>query len=425
MSIWNNLYVGTSGLRAHGDAISVVGDNIANVSTYGYKASRAGFADMMGGRVGTSRMGAGVRMGNIQTHHGQGGLTNTGGTLDYGIRGNGFFSVRDAGGTGTNYYSRDGRFSLDNNGFVVDPRGMRLQGYTVTGGQVGSQLGDLQLGSSQTPPVASTELTMSLNLDAGEAAPPAWDPADPDGTSNYSTSATVYDSLGKAHQVNMYFRTSGAGAWEWHAMVDGGELNGGTAGQLTEIADGTLGFTANGELDTETTNSSSADFLDAAPGQAITFDFGDAITTDGGTGLAGSTQFASASSVAQVSQDGYGSGDLIDVVTEDDGTITGVFSNGQRRPVAQVALALFASEDGLERMGNSLFAETSASGQALMGAAGSGGRGSISGGSLEGSNVDLADELVTLIAYQRAFQANVRTITTADEMMVEVSNLKR
>jgi flagellar hook protein FlgE len=292
-------------------------------------------------------------------------------------------------------------------------------------GTMGSQVGNLMVAGGTIPANPSTAVDMSIQLDSNAVSPAAWDPTDPEGTSNFSTSVTTYDSLGNAHETSVYFRKSGANAWEWHAMVDGGELTGGAAGSPTEIATGTLGFTAGGALDVETPGAASADFLGAQAGQALAGDFGDAITTDGGTGLSGTTQFAGASSVAGVDQDGYAPGTLVDVSVADDGTITGVFSNGQSRPVAQVALAHFASDAGLRRAGSQLFSQTRDSGQAVLGAPGTGGAGSISASSLESSNVDLGTELVTLIAYQRAFQASARTITTADEMLAEVANLKR
>ncbi|MCA9676376.1 MAG: flagellar hook protein FlgE [Myxococcales bacterium] len=427
MSIFTSLWIGTSGLEAHGDALSVVGDNIANASTFGHRASRAGFAEVLGGTAPQGqRLGAGVRFEGTQTLFGQGALVQTGVDLDMAVRGDGFFVVKgNHGGVDASYYTRDGRFRLDQDGYIVNPSGLRLQGYPIDPtGQVAAAVGDLQL-AGQSAPVATTIANLAVNLDATSTTPPPWDPADPTGTSNYATSTTIYDSLGNAHRADVYFRSSGGGAWEWHALVDGGELTGGTPGTPTEIASGNLTFTASGALDTEATVASSADFIGATPGQAITFDFGDAITTDGGTGLAGSTQYASASNVLALSQDGYGAGALVDLSIADDGTITGVYSNGQTRGVAQVALALFTSDEGLRRAGDQLFAETSTSGAALVAGAASGGRGAVSGGALERSNVDLGTELVNMIAYQRAFSANAKTVTTADEMLAEVTNLKR
>jgi flagellar hook protein FlgE len=254
---------------------------------------------------------------------------------------------------------------------------------------------------------------MQLNLDSTSATPPAFSAANPSGTSNYSTSMTVYDSLGAPHRADVYFRNQGGGNFEWHAMVDGGEVTGGTAGTPTEIANGTMTFDTAGKMTASATAASSASFVGAKPNQAIAFDF------------TGTSSFASASSVNALNQDGYGAGSLTDVAISDDGTITGKFSNGQSRDIARVALANFASDDGLHRVGNQLFSATDKSGSALVDAASTGGRGSISSGSLETSNVDLASELVTLIAYQRAFSANSKTVQTADEMLQEVSNLKR
>ena len=428
MSIWTSLYTGASGLQAHGEAIGTVGDNIANVSTVGYKSSRASFEDVLGGTAPNGqRFGQGVKLGGVNTMFGQGSLQQTGGKLDMAIRGNGWFQLAgNHDGIQANYYSRDGQFHLDNTGTVVNNEGLKLQGYMIDAqGNLSATISDLTIGG-QSEPNPTTEVNMAVNLDSASTTPALpFDPLDPGGTSNFSTSTTVYDSLGAPHRADVFFRANGAGAWEWHAMVDGGELNGGTPGVATEIATGSLTFTTDGKLDIETPGAATADFLNATPGQAITFDFGDAITTDAGTGLGGTTQFAGASSVTGVDQDGYGAGELTDVLVSDDGVLRGVFSNGQSRDMARVALASFSAEDGLQRAGSQLYLETPESGQALMGAAATGERGAISAGSLEGSNVDLGNELVTMIAFQRAFSANSKTVSTADEMLQEITNLKR
>jgi len=426
MSLLTSLFTGASGLSAHGDAIGVVGDNIANASTTGYKSSRAEFADVLGGAGPDGRpTGNGVRLAGTDVLFGQGSLQQTGRSLDMAISGNGFFQVAGShGGIAGNWYTRNGQFSIDKKGVLVNGEGLHLQGYLIdSAGKVGTKAGDLTIGGESPPQVTSTA-KMAVNLDSSAIPPAAWSAANPTGTSNYATSMTVYDSLGAAHRADVYFRATGSGGWEWHAMVDGGELTGGAAGTATEIATGTLAFNTQGALQTATTTSSSASFLNATANQAITFNFGDAIGA-GGTGLAGTTQFQAASSVKSVSQDGYAAGTLQDVSVADDGTITGKFSNGQSRAIAQVALASFASDDGLHRAGGTLFAETVASGTALVAGAGTAGRGALSGGALEGSNVDLGHELVTLIAYQRAFQANSKVITISDEMLSDINNLKR
>ena len=426
MSITNSLYIGISGLQAHGDAISVVGDNIANASTIGYKRNRAGFADMLGGELNSQRMGGGVRMSGTQTMWEQGAVTQTGSSLDLAIRGGGLFVVKGThGGQTAQYYTRDGRFHLDNQGFVTNQGGLRLQGFAIDGtGTRALTAGDLPLGARQSPPVATAQSTMAVNLDANAPAMPPFDPANPNTTSNFATSETVYDSLGAAHHVDVFFRSQGAGSWEFHAMVDGADLTGGTPGAPTEIANGTLTFNAFGALDTQAVAASSADFVNANPGQVIAFNFGDDIAS-GGTGKAGSTQNAAASSVLSLDVDGHSAGKLTDIQISDDGKIRGLFDNGDKIDIAQLALADFANEEGLTRLGDGLVAETPASGSPLIDVPGTGARGAISSGALEASNVDLGNELVTLIAFQRAFQANAKTVTTADEMMAEINNLKR
>jgi flagellar hook protein FlgE len=426
MSITNSLYIGISGLQAHGDAISVVGDNIANASTIGYKRNRAAFADMLGGELNAQRVGGGVRMSATQTMWDQGAVTQTGDPFDLAIRGGGMFMVKgDHGGQTAQYYTRDGRFHLDDQGFVTNQAGLRLQGFAIDGqGTRALNATDLPLGARQSPPVPTANASMTLNLDANAPVQPPWDPANPNTTSNYATSETVYDSLGAAHHVEVYFRSQGAGAWEFHAMVDGGDLTGGAPGTLTEIASGNLTFNSAGALTSQAVAASSASFVNATAGQAIAFKFGDDIAS-GGTGLAGSTQFAAASSVNGLDIDGHSAGKLTSILISDDGKIRGVFDNGDKIELAQVALADFANADGLSRVGDGLVTETATSGKPLIDVPGTGARGSISSGALESSNVDLSTELVTLIAYQRAFEANAKTVTTADEMMTDVNNLKR
>ncbi|MCW5804088.1 MAG: flagellar hook protein FlgE [Deltaproteobacteria bacterium] len=427
MSITNSLYIGISGLAAHGDAISVVGDNIANASTVGFKRARASFSDLLGGELGAQRLGGGVRLGPSQTMWEQGSITPTGNPMDVAISGGGMFVVKgNHAGRPGQFYTRDGRFQLDDKGFVVNQQGLRLQGYTIDAkGNRGVSPGDLALGGRQSPPVASALATMSLNLDSSAPVPPPFDPANPQATSTYATSINVTDSTGASRHVDLYFRNSGGSpaSWEVHAMADGGDISGGTKGTPVELGAGTLTFDTDGKL-VDQNVSITASFTGATPGQTIALDFGDDLAS-GGTGLGGTTSFASASTVSAADVDGHRSGSLTDIKINDDGTIEGIFDNGERRALAKIAIADFASYEGLERAGDGLVSATTASGAALIDAAGTGGRGSLVSGALEASNVDLGTELVTLIAYQRAFQANAKTVTTADEMMNDINNLKR
>jgi flagellar hook protein FlgE len=431
MSILRSLNIGVSGMRANGEALSVTSDNIANVNTVGYKRSRAVFQDMLGRSVGglhnNTIPGAGARLAAVDQVWSMGPLVSTDSPTDLAISGEGFFVVQgQLQGVEGRYYTRAGQFQLDEDGRLINPGGLRLQGYSAAiDGTMGTTVGDLIIDGGTVPPNATTELVVSANLNANADPAPAWDPADPGGTSTFPTSVTVYDSLGNAHEVTVYFRKETDNTWDWHAMVDGGEVTNGVPGTPTEVADGVLTFDTSGALDTESTTTSVFDFLGAAQGQTIAFDFGDSITTDAGSGLGGTTQIGSASTTTGLVQDGFAGGSVSGITIAGDGTIIGVFSNGQQRALGQVVTATFASNVGLERGGEGLFAASADSGEPLIGPPETGGRGSVVAGALEQSNVDLGTEFVNLIAYQRAFQASSKIITTSDEMYTELVNLKR
>jgi flagellar hook protein FlgE len=429
MTILKTLYTGVTGLTVHGEALGVVGDNIANVNTIGYKAESVIFADLLGrSMLAVNSPGSGVMLSKITRNFSQGTLLTTDSPTDLAINGKGFFICRGTvGGMNGNFYTRAGQFTIDTDGNLVNPSGMVVQGYLVnSSGALDNQLGDLTIADSILPPQATTLATVSANLDSDETVPPAFDVANPGTTSNFSTALTVYDSLGAAHRVDVYFRKASANTWEWHALVDGGELTGGTAGTPVECGSGQNVFTSDGWLDQETvTMAPSFDFVGATAGQTITFDFGDSITTDGGTGQTGTTQYAASCSIRSQDQDGYSTGELNAVGIENNGEVMAIYSNGEQRLVGQVALATFESEGELARAGDNQWAETQSSGTARVGAPASGSAGSVTSGALEQSTVDLAKEFVDMIAYQRGFQANSRTVSTADELYQEIVNLKR
>ncbi|HKU44574.1 MAG TPA: flagellar hook protein FlgE [Polyangiales bacterium] len=432
MSILRSLNIGVSGLRSNSEALSVTGDNIANVNTVGFKRSRGVFQDILGRSISTFEpikgAGAGSRLAHVEQMWTQGSLVTTDSPTDLAIQGDGFFVMEgNLAGADARYYTRAGQFHIDNQGQIVNTEGLRLQGYTAdAAGVMGATVGDLVVSQGTVPASATANATVGVNLDANAVQPTLpFDVTNPNGTSNFSNNVTVYDSLGNAHELTVYYAKTGTNSWDWHALVDGGELTGGTAGVPTEGASGTLTFTTDGALDTETVSASSWDFLNATPAQAITFDFGDSITTDTGTGRQGSTQYAAPSSTVAIQQDGYAAGSIAGIAIAQDGTITGVFSNGQQRAIGQVVTADFANVNGLERTGQGMWIQTLASGEALIGAADTAGRGGIVSGALEQANVDLGTEFVNLITYQRGFQANSRVITTADEMYGELVNIKR
>jgi flagellar hook protein FlgE len=286
-----------------------------------------------------------------------------------------------------------------------------------------ASISSLKVPTAALPAHATENATVVANLDASEA-PPAtpWDVTDPANTSNFSTTMTMYDSLGAGHTVDVYFEKTAAGAWNWHAVTDGADV-GGTAGTNTEIGTGTMTFDNTGKLTAVTGNTAVAVTFTNAAAQTIDFNFG--TPSPAGTGLDGITQFASPENVSSQSQDGYSSGDFSGVAVDGQGVVTGLYTNGQQLAVGQLAVAKFRSNDGLGRAGQNLWIETRDSGTAAFGTAGSGGRGAVSAGALEGSNVDLAEEFVGLIQHQRSFSANSKTITTADEMLQELINIKR
>lgn len=425
MSILNAMYAGVSGLAAEGGALGVVGDNVANGDTIGFKQSRAIFEDVLGSAVGApDATGAGVRMVRAQQIFAQGMIQNTGNPTDVALSGDGFFVVKGTvGGMTGDFYTRAGQTTLRRDGTLVSATGLPLQGYQANpDGTIGATVGDIVVPTSALPPKTTTSVSITANLDATATTPTApWDPQNPGATSNFSTSITTYDSLGNAHTVDVYFRKSGNGTWDVHELAAGAEVQGGTAGQNVEIGTGALTFDATGALTGSTvTGGGTVTWSDGStPNQAIALSFG----TPGTPG--GTTQFGSPSSISAQSQDGYSSGDLSGVQIDPNGVVDAAYTNGQKVAVGQLAVAKFRSNDGLARAGQNLWEATRDSGEAALGAAGAGGRGSLVAGALEQSNVDIAAQLVDLITHQRAFQASSKTITTADEMLQDVVNLKR
>jgi len=426
VSLLSSLYTGTTGLEANSEDLSVIGDNIANASTIGFKASRADFEDQLSqSLIGTGQIGMGAQLQRVQQVLTQGSLTTTGINTDLALQGNGYFVVNGAynGQTG-NFFTRDGQFSIDSTGYLVNQDGLRVQGFTASpAGVLGSTLGDLNLGAVASQPLATTTVSAKANLQSDAPVAAAWDITRPDATSNFATGVTIYDSLGAAHATTVYFAKNGAGTWDWHAVTDGAGISGGSAGTPVEIANGTLTFDSSGKLQ-DMTQTSNFNPLGAVGPQALTFNFGDTLNS-GGTGLSGITQFAASSTATFVDQDGYGAGEVTGISISSDGKITGSFTNGQTRILGEVGVASFAAPDRLARDGANLLATTQDSGQPTIGAAGGGGRGSITAGALEQSNVDLAGEFVRMIAAQRGFSANSKTVNTADQMLQELIQLKR
>ena len=428
MGIQSSLYSGVSGLATNGAAMSVIGNNIANSNTIGFKSSRTLFSDLLSSSVsgsgGSSQVGRGVGLSIVDNLFSQGTFENTESNTDLAIEGPGFFMVRDPSGGGTVNYTRAGGFRFDADGSLINPEGYRVQGYQLDAdGNTVGDLVDIQVETRSFSPANQTgNVTISTNLNANATYTGVpFDPADPVNTSNYAASIRVFDSLGNTHLVTTYFNKLDPATnpleWEFHVTVDGGELNGGTAGALSEVGSGTILFDTDGAKVSTTPNpvTTTAGALswsnDADPNQQITFDLQ-------------TTQYTSESVVRSSDQDGYGTGTLVKLDIDEEGNILGNYSNGQPRALARLALAKFTSPGGLVKSGNNMFQESRDSGPPVIGTVGSG-VGKIFTNSLEQSNVDLAQEFVKMITTQRGFQANSKIITTTDEMLSELINLKR
>ena len=407
MGILTSMFTAVTGLSSYGNAMGVIGNNIANVGTAGFKSSRATFSDLisssLAGGSGGDQVGLGVYMNDVQTNFTQGSITTTGNTFDLAIDGNGFYLLRDS--AGANFYSRAGQFKVDNIGQVVDSAGALLQGYQAdTNGNITSTIGSITLSSSAVAPQTTTTASILGNLNANATAPTTAFSVSDTTSYNFSTGMTFYDSLGNSHQMQLYFRKTAANTWGVYSQIDGG----------TAAAQTNMTFNASGALTAGGTQTVTAALTNGATTpQAVT------------VSLAAMTQFGSASGIISQTQDGFASGTLDRISVDKQGHVVAQFTNGQTRPLAQVVLNRFLNPDGLVSNGDNHFLETIDSGAPLSGAPTTNGLGRILSGTIEQSNVDLGKEFVDMIITQRAFQANSRAITTSDEMLQELVNLKR
>lgn len=435
MGFLSSLFSGVSGINANGTSLSVVGNNIANTNTVGFKGSRTVFADVLSGSSGRQPVGRGVLVSAIDKDLSQGSFETTGNVLDMAIDGDGFFVVND--GTG-NSFTRAGVFGTDKDGYIVNPEGDQLMVFLAdTTGTITGAMGGVQVKSNISNPNASSEVTVNSNLDSRETslAAPGFDVTDPIGTSQHSNAITVYDSLGRGHVVTLYYTKLATNQWEWNAVVDAAD----SASGATEVqARGYLEFNSAGALNDEQL-AAPAGFPaagypvgtgfqfngGASADQAIALNFGTDIANEAGTGLDGTTQFGVVSSTSFQSQDGYAPGELQSVNITPEGILEGLFNNGESRVLGQIAVATFNNPGGLSPQGSNIYAESFSSGQANIGVPQAGGRGRVLSNSLELSNVDLATEFIKMISAQRAFQANSRVITSTDQVLQDMVNIIR
>jgi flagellar hook protein FlgE len=408
MSLSTAMYSGLSGLNSFGESMSVVGDNIANLNTTGFKYSSVHFEDLMAQLIptgsGPGQVGRGSRISDISTIWAQGSLENSADDVDVAITGTGFLIVEDPLNGGL-YYTRDGNFSLDKNGNLINSQGYNVQGkaidpVTLTPSGVDT---DIVLSQNYSAPRASTSVDMVMNLNANAAV-----------ADHYDSSITVYDNLGNVHTLDMDYAKAAANDWVVTGTLDGTDISANITDQggggPTDMTFDTNGTMVGGGL--YTINLSA-------------YNIGNVNLNLTGTAGGSTTQYAASSVTNYASQDGYGPGFLQRISINNEGVITGTYSNGQVIPQYQLTLARFNAPGKLHREGSNLYTETQDSGVPLTGAPGTNGLGSINSNSLEQSNVDLGNEFVHMILYQRAFQANSRIITTTDTLLEEVLALKR
>ncbi len=539
-----SLYTGISGLNANLSALSVIGNNVANINTNGFKSSRVLFEDIMAQTAsGGNEIGLGVNMSGTQRIFSQGAFETTASGLDMAISGNGFFTLADSTGT---YYTRAGQFRIDKDSFLVNPGDLNVQGYMAdAAGVLGNIIGDVQISNSAIAPNPTATVEVSANVDSNaiitgfvftagsneyiaandgsgftadlitdggltsgtsysgaevaiaiknalegtnssgdtytvayadqtglftitndtgnsnsitidwagastantllgftaddtiavaasassDVAAGTFTVASAADTSNFSVPVTVYDSLGNDHVITVYFRKDSLGGtgniWDWYAVVDAADS---TSGNTELQANGTLTFNTTGALFSDSSVTYPTGGFDFSGGgvqdQTIDFDFG-LSTVAGGAGKEGITQYGTDSAVSAIAQDGFTAGSLQRISVDSEGLIRGVFSNGRTRNLAQLILATFQSQEGLTGVGRTLYQETADSGQPLLSNPGSSGKGLIQSSTLELANVDLASEFISMITAQRGFQANSRIITTTDDILAELVNLKR
>jgi flagellar hook protein FlgE len=410
--------VALSGLNADTLALDVVGNNLANLNTTGFKGSSISFQDLVSQSIanGMAQVGQGVGLPITSRNFTQGSIQLASGSYNAAIQGNGFFQVKNA--AGNSLYTRAGDFHLDATGNLVTATGDRVQGWSAVNGVVSTTgaTGDITVPASslQTPtPTSNFSLNLNLNSAAGITGP----------TSTFSAPIQVVDSLGQTHTLTMTFTKTAANAWTYDIGIPGEDLASGTAGSPTSVGNGTLTFDANGKLTAPAPPDPVAvtvtGLADGASDLAVNWNI---FNADQSSNI---TQFAQTSALSGSSQDGLTAAQVTQVAIADGGLIVANYSNGTKMVVGQLALASIANPESMIAVGNNNFELGVETATPAMGASGTGNRGTIEAGALESSTVDIAQEFTNLIVYQRSYQANSRVITTLDELTQDLLSMKR
>ena len=413
---------GLSGLNANAEALSVIGNNLANLNTVGFKASQITFRDLVYELAGAdsenpAQIGLGVGVASISPVFSQGNIETTRVATNVAIQGSGFFQLSGPEGTS---YTRAGAFSFDASGTLISPDGQKVQGYTaidpitrqvITSGQPT----DIVVPPSiLRPPVATTQFSAISNLNAQAVA-----------GDTFTSSVQVFDSLGAPHVATMTYTNTAPGAWDYALTVDGGEVTGGTAGTPFQLATGSLSFDGTGLLvDVDggapaNVSITTPDWANGATASTLEWKI---VDSNNSPLLSG---FASPSATSSITQNGVAAGTVTNLMITADGSIVASIGVGQSVTLGQLALVTFNNPQGLVKIGSNRYGEGPAAGQPNVGVAGTGGRGTVIGGALEQSNVDMAQEFTQMILAQRGYQANGKMITVSDQLLVDTLNMKQ
>ncbi len=409
-----------SGLNANATAIDVVGNNLANLNTTGFKATQVEFQSLvtqsLGAGLGETQVGFGTGEPLTTMEFSQGAIETSAGTTDAAIQGDGFFVLADP--SGNQLYTRAGNFTVDKSGNLMTDTGDFVQGWTTSDPATGGVNSNGPVGNIVVPvgslnaPVPTSSFSVEMNLNAAAT---VFSPTDT--TSDFSTPVTVYDSLGSSHIVTLDFQKTGANSWNYTASVPGADV--GSTSASVSVGTGSLTFDSNGELDAA--NSSPValtvtGLTDGAADMSLNWNLFNGSASE-------ITQFAQPSAQSASQQNGSAAAELLNVGLSNGGTILAQYSNGAQVVVGQVAVASIRNPSTLIAAGNNNFQLSSLTASPSLGSPGPGGRGDIMGGSLESSTVDIATEFTNLMVYQRAYEADSRVVTTADTLSQDTINL--
>jgi len=424
MSLYSAFYSGLSGLSSNANALNVVGNNLSNINTVGFKGSSTSFSDIfsstisgvtIAGNGDPMQFGLGTQVNGVSQNFAQSSFQSASSALDMAIQGNGFFTLQTA--SGQQVYTRDGSFSQDNNGYLVASDGSNVLGYAINPvtGTLAAAAAPIQITSGIPSPASATaNITPGVNLNSSLSGDVLASPIQ------------VYDSQGNPQSLVVTYTNTGTNTWSYAVTGSAATITAPSTGTLTFNSTGALtGIQPTGAAASSLTNPS---FLinwgnGATPGvttQKITLDL---VQSNGTTGNI--TQYAAPSATSSSAQDGFAAGTLSSLAVDQNGIISGTFTNGQIQKLAQVALSTFNNVNGLIQAGNNAWTQSLASGSPSIGIANQGGRGGILGSNLELSNVDVATEFTSMILNQRGYEANSKIITTTDQLMQDTLAMKQ